>query len=193
MASQRIFRGVPYTLDDAEERNAAAPRSFFIPSAEVRRNLEPGDIVKLIFRLETADEVAVERMWVEVVDTDPYVGTLANEPQLRGVIAHGDRVEFGPEHVCAYAYTEAQLGYDPMATCHVSPAIVRRDVPPDGLYVGTEGQWAAFAGDQRPEHRWTLGDLTDRFPEIEEVLREGNELRDTWWRRDGDRYLRWQG
>ena len=180
---------MPYTLDDAEQLAAEAPRSFFIPPAEVRRGLKPGDVVKLIFRLERDDgEAGVERMWVEVVETGPYVGTLANEPRLGGVVAYGDRVEFGPEHVCAYAYED--LGYDPTGPCFVSPPVHRDDVAPELLHVDPEGRWFAITGPDRPDHTWTLGYLTDRFPETEAALREGAEARNAFWRREGDGYVR---
>lgn len=185
---------MPWTLENAEERAARAPRSFFIPPASVRRGLCPGDVVKLIFHLEREDgEEAVERMWVEVVQTAPYVGELLNDARLEGVIASGERVTFAPEHVCAYAYAEEDLGYDPTAGCLVSPDVVGQDVAPEALYVDARGAWSAVAGRQRPEHPWTLGYLTDRFPEIEPALREGRELRETWWRREGERYVRWTG
>src|SRR3954451_10716571 len=91
---------VPWMLDNAEERAAEAPQSFFIPPAELRHELKVGDEVKLIFVLEREDgETAVERMWVEVAETSPYIGRLRNTPQLSGVIDLGDRVRFAPEHV----------------------------------------------------------------------------------------------
>ena len=191
IGSQRIFRRMPFTLDDAEQLAAAAPRSFFIPPPEIRHGLKPGDLVKLIFRLEREDgEAGVERMWVEVVETQPYVGTLENEPCLKGVIEHGERVTFGPEHVAAYAYSEEELGYDPAGDCFVSASVLERDAAPEGLYVDADGVWVAVVGRERPEHRWSLGYLTDRFPEAAVALREGRDERETWWRREGDGYVR---
>jgi uncharacterized protein YegJ (DUF2314 family) len=160
---------VPWTLDNAEARAAEAPHSFFIPPAEVRHSLKRGDEVKLIFRLERDDgAVAVERMWVEVVDTDPYVGLLRNEPQLEGVVAFGDRVEFAPAHVAAYAYTAAQLGYDPAERCFLLKRVAESVEPPPLLL---------FTAD---------------------ALREGSQRhgirrlrpREIWWRWDGSRYVR---
>jgi hypothetical protein len=70
---------VARALDDAEERPAQTAGSFFIPPAEPRSSLTVGENVKLIFRLERDDgEVSVERMWVDVVETCPYVGNLLN-------------------------------------------------------------------------------------------------------------------
>ena len=56
-------------------------------------------------------------MWVELVASEPYVGELRNVPQLEGVIEFDERVHFGPQHVCGYAYTRAELGYDADTRC----------------------------------------------------------------------------
>lgn len=197
---------MPWTLDNAEERAAEAPRSFFIPPAETRRNLQVGDVVKLIFRLESDDSVQVERMWVEVVETEPYVGTLANNPDLEGVIEHGERVPFGPEHVCGYGYAAEDLGYDPGERCFVSKRLIEADTPPALMYLNREGVWEAHAADESDEEvddpdrvlHWSLGYLTDKFPLTEQVVREGarrsgllrRRPRDVWWRLEDDRYVR---
>jgi hypothetical protein len=188
---------VPWSLDNAEELNAEHPRSFFIPPRDLRDGLKPGDTVKLIFRLERDDgEVAVERMWVDVVETGPYVGRLVNHPQLEGVIGHGEDVTFGPEHVAAYAYPNEDLGFPTGEPCFVSPSVVDRDVAPEFLYFDAKGAWIAAVKRERPEHRWTLGYLTDKFPETEPVLREAyagdRPPFETWWRREGDGYVRWE-
>ena len=192
---------MPWALDNAEELAAEFPRTFFIPPRERRYALEPGDEVKLIFRLEREDgEVGAERMWVEVVETDPHAGLLRNTPQLKGVIEWGDRVEFGPEHVCGYAYTEEELGYDAYGPCFVMKRVADADEPPALLLLDDEGDWQAHALDETEEEqadsdnvlRWTLGYLTDRFPETEETVREGARLeeRGVWWEWQGDRYVR---
>ncbi len=96
----------PYSLDDGEAVNAEHPDTFPISSAEARSSLNPGDIVKLIFRGSKADGGArVERMWVIVTErtADGYLGTLDNDPfDLVGVV-YGDQVAFKPEHVIAIA------------------------------------------------------------------------------------------
>ena len=198
---------MPWTLDDAEERAAEAPRSFFIPPAELRHSLKRGDQVKLIFRLERDDgEFGVERMWVEVVENDPYVGLLRNLPQLADVIEFGERVPFGPEHVCAYAYKPAELGYHPDVRCFLLKRVAEADAPPPLLLLNEEDEWEAHAQDETDEELgersnvlvWTLGYLTDRFPETEQALREGSRRRgllrrresDVWWQWQDDHYVR---
>lgn len=191
-----------WTLDDAEARSAEAPGSFFIPPAELRRSLKVGDGVKLIFRLERADgETSVERMWVEVAATAPYVGVLLNTPRLVGVIEAGDQVSFGPEHVCGYAYDVEELGYDPETPCFVLKRVGRADTPPAVLLRNEDGQWEAHDVDETDEEladsanvlAWDLGYLTDRYPQTTEVVRDGaqhGEGQELSWRWDGAQYAR---
>ena len=199
MARERTLRRVPWSLENAEELAAGAPRSFFIPPAKIRHGLTPGDTVKLIFRLEREDgEVAVERMWVDVAETDPYVGVLDNVPGLEGVIAIGDRVPFGPEHVCGYYYDSAELGYPTGEPVTVTRSILEADVAPERLHVDREGRWHASVADEEPVHEWELGYLTDKFPETAGALRDGftprgwrrRPARDVTWVRRGDGYER---
>jgi hypothetical protein len=56
--------GISFYLDDAEVRAREHPDSFSIPSAAERSSIEPSQIVKLIFVIETPDAVQAERMWV---------------------------------------------------------------------------------------------------------------------------------
>jgi uncharacterized protein YegJ (DUF2314 family) len=194
-------------LDNAEERAAESPRSFFIPPVDLRHSLKVGDEVKLIFCLERSDgKTAVERMWVEVVETQPYVGLLRNEPQLSGVIDFGDRVPFGAEHVCAYAYTSKELGYDASDRCSLLKRVAEAQDPPPLLVRTGRGDWEAHAKDESDEELadgsnglvWTLGYLTDRFPQTADALREGTSRRgilrrrrrDVWWEWNGSRYVR---
>jgi uncharacterized protein YegJ (DUF2314 family) len=201
---------VSWTLDNAEERAAEAPRSFFIPPADLRHSLKVGDEVKLIFCLERGDgEAAVERMWVEVVETQPYVGLLRNVPRLSGVVDFGDRVPFGAEHVCAYTYTSEELGYDADKRCVLLKRVAEAEAPPPLLLLNGEGCWEAHARDESEEELtdsenglvWTLGYLTDRFPQTAEALRDGTSRRGILrrrqrhvvWEWDGSRYVRIEG
>ena len=183
---------------------------FFIPPAELRHSLKVGDEVKLIFCLDRGGgETAVERMWVEVVETQPYVGLLRNVPQLSGVIDFGDRVPFGAEHVCGYGYTSEELGYNPATRCFLLQRVAEAGLPPPRLLLNEEGDWEAHAKDESEEELadsdnvllWTLGYLTDRFPETADALREGTarrgsvrrRQRDVAWEWNGSRYVRIEG
>ena len=90
-----------FTLDDGEQINAEAPDTFLIPLRSDREALVAGDIVKLIFRIESGDEVNVERMWVIVKGrtSQGYIGVLDNDPYCTKEIASGLEVEFHPEHI----------------------------------------------------------------------------------------------
>jgi uncharacterized protein YegJ (DUF2314 family) len=97
------FHAMPltYTLDDGAATHREFPDTFQIPSQERRESLRPGDLAKLIFRIEFGDEAHVERMWVQVTEVRPefYVGVLDNDPRCTDEIRSGMRVEFHADHV----------------------------------------------------------------------------------------------
>jgi uncharacterized protein YegJ (DUF2314 family) len=92
---------VNFELDDGETRHEEAPETFHIPPREQRINLRPGQLVKLIFRMEHDGEVDVERMWVivEEVTATGYIGSLNNQPVSTNELQLGAMVTFGPERV----------------------------------------------------------------------------------------------
>jgi hypothetical protein len=72
-----------WELVSAEDRAAAAPEMFQIPSRSRRESLSPGDAMKLLFDIETREcghvvDRGVDRMWVIVkAKTDEgYIGVL---------------------------------------------------------------------------------------------------------------------
>jgi hypothetical protein len=95
-----------WSLDDGEERHAAAPETFWIPGLEARRGLYPGCGVKLMFRIDAPEGPEVERMWVVVTqrfgDGEAYLGVLDNTPysaSARGRLEPGFELPFEPRHV----------------------------------------------------------------------------------------------
>lgn len=92
---------VSYTLDNAVETHREFPATFEIPPQRERESLRVGDLVKLIFRIESADEAHVELMWVLVSEVRPatYVGVLENDPYCTQEIRSGMRVEFHADYV----------------------------------------------------------------------------------------------
>ncbi|MDG0797957.1 DUF2314 domain-containing protein [Pectobacterium punjabense] len=93
-----------YELDDGEAINREYPDSFWIPAKAMRESLEPGDFVKLIFRMEEtagSDDLSVERMWVNVTKKHPafYEGVLDNEPTGSDCVQCGQTVTFHACHV----------------------------------------------------------------------------------------------
>jgi len=102
-----------WMLVSAEQRHAAHPETFEIPSKADRETLVPGAAAKLLFHIETREanravDRGVDRMWVIVraVGPDGYVGVLDNDPgRSEGLNLHeGDAIVFGPEHVAAIEY-----------------------------------------------------------------------------------------
>lgn len=98
-----------FYLDDATEYERLYPELYQIPSPELRENLRPGQLAKLIFRF--AAEMAArqnnecERMWVEVLEKDDdygrYRGRLLNQPKLHSTISKGHELWLHPVHVFA--------------------------------------------------------------------------------------------
>ena len=93
---------ITYILDNGEEIARGAPLTFQMPPREKREAIVPGNIVKLIFRLENETEAFVERMWVIVKERKEggqFAGVLDNDPQCTEEIRSGIEVTFGPEHI----------------------------------------------------------------------------------------------
>jgi hypothetical protein len=92
---------VSYSLEDGEQYHREAPETFEIPPEAARRNLQPRQIVKLMFNISAGGESQVERMWVIVESRDErgYVGSLDNQPFTTDKLRPGMKVRFEPRHV----------------------------------------------------------------------------------------------
>jgi len=95
-----------WELDDGEAIAAAHPDTFWMPPRDQREMLQPGQIVKLMFRIRTVDAhreeaIHVERMWVIIGGRDGglYTGTLDNDPYCTDAIKAGLAVAFEARHV----------------------------------------------------------------------------------------------
>ncbi len=101
-----------YELDDAEQIHSEHPDTFYIPPLEVRSALQPGEMVKLLFRIELEDDEhsryqEVERMWVEVVrvlNPCKYLGLLANDAYCAEDMKMGMDVVFEARHIIDIEY-----------------------------------------------------------------------------------------
>jgi hypothetical protein len=102
-------------LESALEQHHQFPDRFQIPSEEERSNLQPGDMVQMVFLLlgqdETGSYIQGERMWVTVqkVTTTSYTGVLESLPVTSDVLHPGDTVQFGPEHVASILIRKTDL------------------------------------------------------------------------------------
>ncbi|HXK61700.1 MAG TPA: hypothetical protein PLP42_17575 [Acidobacteriota bacterium] len=97
-----------WTLLSAEDRQAASPHTFIIPSREERKSVSSGDAVKLLFDIETREggevfDRGVDRMWVIVKSckSGRYIGVLDSDPGVAENLNlyKGDTIVFGPEHI----------------------------------------------------------------------------------------------
>lgn len=194
-------------LDNVEDRAREAPRTFFIPPEQRRHNLQEGDTVKLVFMLNhpSGDQPEAERMWVDVISADgtSYTGSLLNTPHTIRDLKPGDKVAFGPEHVAAVAVNEAEIGYAVQQRALVSRRLAAKDVRPgllsrDEPVEERDSGWTLMLGDE-PQSFYEeaenfgmtdLGFLTDKFPELERVFREGSPG-DQWrWDEQAGEYRR---
>jgi hypothetical protein len=90
--------------------------------------------------------------------------------------------------------------------CFLLKRVAFADEPPSLLFLDENGNWVAHAKDESDAEvadrdnglAWTLGYLTDHFPDTEDALRDGSSRRglfrrrrrNVWWEwRDG-RYVR---
>lgn len=95
-----------FHLDSGEDLHAEFPDTFWIPDRADREALQPGALVKLVFRIPLLDddgEVVVrgERMWVELTERGGlrFKGVLDNDPTCTDDLRSGYELWFGPEHV----------------------------------------------------------------------------------------------
>lgn len=197
--------GSAWSLEDGEAVHAANPRSFFIPPAEHRRDIRPGEAAKLSFVAGSDPSKAgadnTEQLWVQVVDVGSvgfYRGRLDDDPRVVRGLKDGDVVDFEARHVVGLAYSPDELGYDPDAWAIVDGRILDHDEAPEALTfaepVGLDeidGRCWFLALDQSSpdESAWAkLGELTDRWPQLADVFATGNGM----WRREASsgRYVR---
>jgi hypothetical protein len=96
-----------WELESAEERHAAAPATFDIPSREEREHVPQGVMVKLLFLLSAEEGgqavINCERMWVTVLSASEgrYTGRLESLPVSSAALSPGHTVAFGPEHIAS--------------------------------------------------------------------------------------------
>jgi hypothetical protein len=100
-------------LQNVELSHRRSPISFSIPRSEQRKNLNLGDLVKLVFEADhpSPTGLTAERMWVEVraIQGSTFVGALDNTPSFLSNLQPGDLITFGPEHVAALQFSPSGL------------------------------------------------------------------------------------
>jgi hypothetical protein len=86
------------------------PYTFEIPSKKTLKKLKKGDLVKLIFEIESNDDEATsaERMWVKIQEQKgkSLTGLLDNKPKFIQNLKIGDLIDFEERHIIATEYAE---------------------------------------------------------------------------------------
>lgn len=95
-------------VEQADARNHPFLR-YPIPDDDVRFDVKPGDIVKLIFRYrdhvqKNGQTFSAEHMWVRVVDCGEgcLIGKLDNSPQYTTLLKSDDEIHFHPKHIVRF-------------------------------------------------------------------------------------------
>jgi hypothetical protein len=205
--------GRDWTLDNAETLHAQHPRSFFIPSAERRRELRSDDFVQLIF-LVLGDKPGApggERMWltnISRLDQGRYIGTLTNKPAAIQDLAIGEEIEFGPEHVISVqdldaiprhwvAFAARRLVQDETLVpryVYQDPADLNRPPTRDGRRASG---WGLLVGDETEDQlndasqvvTPSLGWLAERYPAFGALVGSGAQGREFVWSDEDQRYV----
>ena len=100
-----------WELESAEARHAASPATFIIPPQYLRRSLQFGDRVKLLFLFHAVDKqhpggiIGCERMWVTVIESSGgrYVGLLETWPVSSDALLPNEALAFDACHVAGIA------------------------------------------------------------------------------------------
>ena len=86
------------------------PYTFDIPSKKTLKKLKKGDLVKLVFELESNDEEtpSAERMWVKIQEQkgNNFLGILDNEPRFIQNLKIGDPINFEDRHIIVTEHPE---------------------------------------------------------------------------------------
>lgn len=98
-------------LANADEIAAEHKYTFYKPSREIIKQVAPGEVVKLIFRFDSADPEApaAERMWVivdEIREDGYFKGRLNNTPKYIQDLNLDDPIEFEACHIINTAHDD---------------------------------------------------------------------------------------
>ncbi|UDL15916.1 hypothetical protein QEH42_gp302 [Microbacterium phage Pumpernickel] len=89
-----------FSLVDGVKLHEARPKTFFVPSDEVKANIEVGDRVRLIFDHEEVD-LPQEQLWVTVTKAKnpKFVGTLNDWSLFKPALKMGLEIDFRAENI----------------------------------------------------------------------------------------------
>ena len=182
-----------WELEDVRDLAEAAPYTFYMPSSEVIAMLQPGDEVRLVFRLEQEEDKDGEQgqAWLRILEIngDDFLGELVNLSQDFIDLELGDQIDFTSYHI-----VETKLD-DPVPNivqqytqgCYVTSRVLDDEQPVGALYrenpdeaeeviPGFSG-WNIMAGDEDDDYlddpeNWyyvslaTVLNIDDRFIDV---------------------------
>lgn len=106
-----------FQLESGIKLHEEAPKTFWIPTEEQKKNVHKGSIVKLCFEIQTINtegeaKSEFERMWVIVADRngDWFTGILDNQPYCTNEMQPGLVFEFNTEHIININDMSVDLG-----------------------------------------------------------------------------------
>jgi hypothetical protein len=150
-----------WKLEDVSDRAKDAKYTFYLPSNEALNMLAVGDVVKVIFQCDVANDKgwSAERMWVQInkVDSGHFEGYLDNDPYYIPDIKAGDRVEFEKKHIIQMSIDDPVPSvveqYAPR--CYVTNSILRDNKKVSRLYREKPEE------DEHDYSGWTLLSIDD--------------------------------
>lgn len=162
-----------FTLIDPRPLAAAAPYTFFLPSAAEIAAIGKGDLVKLMFEYNhETEEWPAERMWVtvEAVEGDTLVGALGNQPfEKTSALKIGDLITFHRHDILSVRWDDPDIAPPPneyreyWERCLVDQCVL--DGSEQVEYIYREEPDMQDEGDKHADSGWRIrgrmGDATD--------------------------------
>ena len=157
--------GLPEGIELGDPRPIAAenPYTFFLPDPADVERVEPGDLIKAIFREKAGGrKYDGERMWVLVdrIDDGILHGILDNEPHDMPLIARGDKVSVPITHVISVQFDDPAKAPpsaqpdDYFERCFVDACVV--EGRSRAVYLYRENSDMTREGDPAPDSGWRI-------------------------------------
>lgn len=155
-----IGRNKPeFHLENAIEKNIEFPRTFLIPNQEEIEKLDIGNLVKLIFVMESPQKngCRAEKMWTKITNKQNgvFTGVLDNEPYYLKSIKVGDIITFKAENIAGIYVGEASFN-EKLFAIITQKALIKRQinwvVRTDDLDNEQDSGWQLFYGDESDEY-----------------------------------------
>lgn len=148
-----------FHLENVIENNIEFPRTFLIPNQEEIEKLDLGNLIKLIFVMESPQKNGchAERMWVKITNKQngAFTGVLDNEPYYLKSIKVGDIITFKAENIAGIYGGEASFN-EKLFAIITQKALDKRQinwvVRTDDLDNEQDSGWQLFYGDESDEY-----------------------------------------